>query len=468
MSGALHIGPGRLAECRPRRGIGLDVRARTVENEAVANPNAPMRPAAMSFFHRAAFSTALAGMLIGMAPVNAQLADEKRTNGIETLKAVEDIQRHAAASTVQIGKSKEKSVSSVVLSPDGYVLTQASDAEPLRPLRAFLPDGKESEAREVKRDDRLNLLLLKLERTGMESVSWGESLSLRTGQWLCSLTKKGKDIRLGVVSAKRRNIPNSGAVLGVRFGVDDEEDGVIVEELAIDSPAHKAGLRNDDVILAVDDKKVRKNEDVKNIIMSHRPGDLVKIRYAREGTIGECEVNLASRRHVQMNWDGEDFANHGTSLRTDNFPEVIQHDLPLNPADMGGAVFDLQGRAIAVNIARVDRVTNYALPVETFLPEVMKWMKEDRERPKGQVQSPVPQVADTKSQAPSPKPQAQSPTSPVPSPRSKDDGPTPQEQTQKAQEAPKSKEQAPKSQDQAPKPSEPAPKPKPKPPVRGA
>jgi S1-C subfamily serine protease len=79
-----------------------------------------------------------------------------------------------------------------------------------------------------------------------------------------------------------------------------------------------------------------------------------------------------------MNWEGEDFANHGTSLRTDNFPEVIQHDLPLNPEDMGGAVFDLKGRAIAVNIARVDRVTNYALPVETFLPEVTRWMKEDR------------------------------------------------------------------------------------------
>ena len=39
-------------------------------------------------------------------------------------------------------------------------------------------------------------------------------------------------------------------------------------------------------------------------------------------------------------------------------------------------------------VARVDRVTNYALPVETFLPDVMRWMKEDRTKsPKSKAQS---------------------------------------------------------------------------------
>jgi Xaa-Pro aminopeptidase len=35
-------------------------------------------------------------------------------------------------------------------------------------------------------------------------------------------------------------------------------------------------------------------------------------------------------------------------------------------------------RAVALNIARVDRVTNFALPVESFLPNVTRWMKRDR------------------------------------------------------------------------------------------
>jgi S1-C subfamily serine protease len=317
------------------------------------------------------------------------LPDDQRTNGAETLKAVANIQHHAGESSVLVGKSKEKSLAGIVLSPDGYVLTQASDTGPLKPLRVFLPDGSSCEVREVNRDDRLNLLLVKMERTGLQAIVWDEALSLRAGQWLCSLTKEGQEIRLGVVSAKRRAIPNSGAVLGVRFGVDDEEKGVVVEELAEDSPAQKAGLLAKDVILGINSESVAKNAALAKIIAAHRPGDIVKIRYARDGKEAECDVCLASRLHVQMNWDGEDFANHGTSLRTDNFPEVIQHDLPLNPEDMGGAVFDLQGRAVAVNIARVDRVTNYALPVETFLPAVTRWMREDRDRSsKSKVQSP--------------------------------------------------------------------------------
>lgn len=318
----------------------------------------------------------------GSLAAQSVLPDEQRTNGAETLKAVAQVQQRAAASSVQVGKNKEHSLAGIILSPDGYVLTQASDTEALKPLRAFLQDGAECGVREVKRDDRLDLVLLKLERAGLETITWGEALSLRAGQWLCALTQQGHDIRLGVVSAKRRAIPNSGAVLGVRFGADDEDKGVIIEELAEDSPAKKAGLLADDLILSINSESVTRNESVKRIIAAHRPGDVVKIRYARKGKEAECEVCLASRRHVQMNWDGEDFGNHGTSLRTDNFSEVIQHDLPLGPEDMGGAVFDLQGRAVAVNVARVDRVTNYALPVEVFLPDVMRWMKEDRAQQK--------------------------------------------------------------------------------------
>lgn len=327
----------------------------------------------------ACFTIALLACL-PLASGQTVLPDDQRTNGAETLKAIANVQQHASESGVLVGSSKEKCLAGIVLAPDGYVLTQASDTGPLKPLQVFLPDGSSCEVREVKRDDRLNLLLVKMERAGLQAIAWDEATSLRAGQWLCSLTKGGQEMRLGVVSAKRRAIPNSGAVLGVRFGVDDEEKGVVVEELAEDSPAKKAGLLAKDIILGVNSESVAKNAALAKIIASHRPGDVVKIRYARDGKEAECDVCLASRLHVQMNWEGEDFANHGTSLRTDNFPEVIQHDLPLNPEDMGGAVFDLQGRAVAVNIARVDRVTNYALPVEIFLPEVTRWMKEDAAR----------------------------------------------------------------------------------------
>lgn len=308
------------------------------------------------------------------------LPDEQRTNGAETLKVTVDLQKRAAASGVQLGRQRDRTIAGVILTADGYLLTQSSDSKPLAPLRAFLPDGSECETREVKRSDSLNLVLLKIERTGLQPIAWGDSQSLQQGQWLTSLARQGREVRLGVVSARRRPIPNSGAVLGVRFGADDDDAGVVVEEVGEDSPAQKAGLLADDLILTVNGVKVISNADLKRLIAARRPGDQVTLRFSRQGKEMESRVSLASTNQVQRNWEGEDFANHGTSLRTDNFPGVIQHDMPLSPADMGGAVYDLQGRAVALNIARVDRVTNYALPADLFLSEVMRWVKEDEER----------------------------------------------------------------------------------------
>ena len=52
--------------------------------------------------------------------------------------------------------------------------------------------------------------------------------------------------------------------------------------------------------------------------------------------------------------------------------------MPLTPQDVGTALCDLEGRAIGLNIARVDRVTNYALPSESFTKQVEDWIKADR------------------------------------------------------------------------------------------
>ncbi|WP_170157463.1 S1C family serine protease [Roseimicrobium gellanilyticum] len=344
------------------------------------NPILPALPATRS----ALFCLALGALLTASPALPAAdpwvLTDEDRTNGSATLEALGSVREGATSGTVRIGATDKESVPGVVVSQDGYVITAASEAAQRKPLRAHLADGSSVDVRVVKEDDTLNVVLLKMEDSALPPVKWGESMSLKIGQWLFSMTGRSKEIRMGVMSARRRAIPDSGAVLGVRFGVDDAEVGVIIEEVADDSPADRAGLKDDDVVMAVNGEKVFRNENVARIISAHRPGDVVKVLYSRKGAESECEVKLASKKHVIMNWLGEDFANHGVSLRTDNFPEVIQHDQPLQPEDIGGALFDLEGRAVALNIARVDRVTNYALPVETFLPQVTKWMEEDRKK----------------------------------------------------------------------------------------
>ncbi len=55
---------------------------------------------------------------------------------------------------------------------------------------------------------------------------------------------------------------------------------------------------------------------------------------------------------------------------TDGTIPWLEHDLLLRPNDCGGPVVDTSGRAVGVNVLRVDRATRYALPAEQMLTAV--------------------------------------------------------------------------------------------------
>ncbi len=308
----------------------------------------------------------------------------QRTNGTDILRAIAPAQAEDCCQPRRaIGESRDK----ILLTPassacldDGYVLTKWSEISGLKKPKAWLSDGSEAEAKVVKHDDKLDLALLKIARTSLSSAEWAEQPTpWKMGEWICAPIHDSAELRLGVMSARRRAIPNSGAVLGVRFEPSEKGDrGVTIEEVAHDGPADQAGLRAGDMVIQVRGEIVNQTSAVRRVLSKCHPGDIVKVRYLRQGKADEKEVHLGSARQVMVNWGGGDFANHGTSLRTDNFPDVIQHALLMTPQDMGGAIFDLQGHALGLNIARVDRVTNYALPAEAFLPQVKKWMDEDK------------------------------------------------------------------------------------------
>lgn len=292
----------------------------------------------------------------------------------------------AMSSVVRLEKADGKLVASgVIVSPDGYFLTKASEVPKPAVLTLRLPDGKVAKIREVRRDSRIDVLLAQcLDVSGLSSVKWNESRSISLGQWLIApKDSPDEDARLGVMSAKRREIKGGSAAIGIRMAEQDSPEGVRIIGIAEDSPAEAAGLKEDDRLISVAGEAVKKFTSVHELIRSREPGDEIEIEYKRGGKLAKCSVRLASRNRVLSNWTGEDYANGGISIRTDNFPEIIQHDIPLGPADMGGPVFNLLGQAVAMNIARVDRVTTFALPMEIFWPSVQRWIEEDRHPPKG-------------------------------------------------------------------------------------
>jgi len=81
------------------------------------------------------------------------------------------------------------------------------------------------------------------------------------------------------------------------LGVKGRE-GVLIVEVVPGSPAEKAGLEEDDVIVRIDDKEVREPEDLIDAVKTKKPGDKVKVEYLREGKSQETEVTLGRAARV--------------------------------------------------------------------------------------------------------------------------------------------------------------------------
>ena len=246
-----------------------------------------------------------------------------------------------------------------------------------------LSDNTVAKAREVRRNSRFDLVLGQiLDVAGLTAVKWNESKSIAPGQWLLAPKQGGSEARFGVMSARRREIKGGNAAIGIRMDDRSTTDGVKIIGIAEDSPAAAAGLKADDVLVSIAGDAIKEYTAVHNMILNREPGEELEIQYRRGDKVSTCTVRLASRNRVLSNWTGEDYANGGISIRTDNFQEIIQHEIPLGPADMGGSLLNLLGQAVGINIARVDRVTSFALPMEIFWPSVQQWIAEDQHPPK--------------------------------------------------------------------------------------
>lgn len=72
--------------------------------------------------------------------------------------------------------------------------------------------------------------------------------------------------------------------------------GLLVGEVADDSPAAKAGIKQYDVITTCDDQKLTSPEQLINLIRAKKPGDKVAIGIIRQGKTENLTANLSELR----------------------------------------------------------------------------------------------------------------------------------------------------------------------------
>ncbi len=97
--------------------------------------------------------------------------------------------------------------SGVIISPDGYIVTNHHVVDGADKLTVKLPDGKTYDARLVGTDADTEIALIKIEATGLPSIPFGNSDELRLGEWVLAIGNPFdlySTVTAGIVSAKGR------------------------------------------------------------------------------------------------------------------------------------------------------------------------------------------------------------------------------------------------------------------------
>lgn len=95
------------------------------------------------------------------------------------------------------------------------------------------------------------------------------------------------------------NVDENKAMLGVI--TERVAEGAKINEVNKETAAHKAGLKEGDIITQVGDKKISDPDELSKAIQSHKPGDKVSIAYIRDKKTQKADVELGKWKGVRMN-----------------------------------------------------------------------------------------------------------------------------------------------------------------------
>lgn len=124
------------------------------------------------------------------------------------------------------------------------------------------------------------------------------------------------EVRRGLLGVTIQTIDKEGAAaLGAEV-----TRGALISEITPGSAAEEAGLRVDDIIVRVNDKKIGDSRELATAIGLKGSGDKVEIEYVRDGskrtvaaTLGEARNQIQAGTEIHPGLQGAEFAANGTS-----------------------------------------------------------------------------------------------------------------------------------------------------------
>lgn len=307
------------------------------------------------------------GLLAAMAAeepaVDQKLLRTRYRSGEETLRAFAPLAAAMRSSIVKLAVDDETVALGAVVDAGGLVLTKASEIRPGK-LTCWLANDKQVGAELVRAAEEDDVALVRVHAPGLKPVQWADA-EVHVGQWAITTGIAPTPHAVGIVSALPRRIRPQRAFIGVQF--DFSTSGTTIEEVLAGLGAEKAGLKPGDSIKAVNDKAVTNRAQVVEILRDFRAGQAVKLRVERDEVQFDAQVRMMAPNDEVLGagmipQPGPDRFTGEMSQRAEGFEQVIEHDTVLQPWLCGGPLVNLDGKAIGLNIARVGRVSTYALP----------------------------------------------------------------------------------------------------------
>jgi len=161
------------------------------------------------------------------APVDLSVAAEKALNSVVYIKVTSHVQvreynysnpfedffndffgRGGGSSPRRAEPRQRKGAGSgVILSQDGYIVTNNHVVAGADELLVKLSDNREFKARIIGTDENTDLALIKIETTGLPAITIGDSNSLKVGEWVLAIGNPfglTSTVTAGIISAKAR------------------------------------------------------------------------------------------------------------------------------------------------------------------------------------------------------------------------------------------------------------------------
>ena len=146
---------------------------------------------------------------LGALPSLAELVEQVRP-------AVASIAIESVARGLFFDFTDEGAGTGIVVRSDGYLVTNSHVVEAADSIIVSLANGESYPARIVGSDKLTDLAVIKIEAEGLTPATFGDSDTLRVGDWVLALgnalaLKGGPSVTLGIVSARGRTVVTDGS-----------------------------------------------------------------------------------------------------------------------------------------------------------------------------------------------------------------------------------------------------------------